>query len=109
MMQNEIIEELVTGLNSIFGDNLEKIILYGSVARGDDIAGSDIDIALIVKSHMDDKMKSIFLHWNAEFDMKHNRTFSIIDIEREILDKWGNVVPFYKNIQDEGIILWKAA
>ncbi len=24
-------------------------------------------------------------------------------------NKWGNVVPFYKNIQSEGIVLWKAA
>ena len=105
----EMMEDIVRGLIDIFGEKLDSIILYGSVARGDDVSESDIDIALIVNSGIDDDVKSVFLHWNAELDIKYNKIFSIIDIEKDTLDKWGNVVPFYKNIQSEGIVLWKAA
>lgn len=41
MIKNELIE----GLKNIFKDNLESIILYGSVAKGTDTDESDIDIA----------------------------------------------------------------
>jgi len=40
-------------------------------------------------------------------DMKYNRIFSVIDIEKSNMDQWGDVLPFYKNIRDEGIILWE--
>ena len=109
MIQNEIIEELVLGLNRIIGDKLDCVILYGSVARGDDRDESDVDIAFVVKTCLNDEMKNAFFHWNACLDMKYNRIFSIIDIERESFDKWGDIHPFYKSIRTEGIVLWKAA
>lgn len=109
MIKNEIINELIAGLQNIFGDKLYSIILYGSVARGEDMAESDIDIALLMKESLDDDTKENFLCWNASMDMKYNKIFSIIDIEKSIFDRWGNIYPLYKNIKNEGIVLWKAA
>ena len=57
---------------------------------------------------MDDATKEQFIHWSAELDLRYDRVFSIIDIQEENMEKWGNVLPFYQNIQKEGIILWKA-
>ena len=34
---------------------------------------------------------------------------TIIDIQEEQLEKWGEVLPFYKNVREEGVVLWKAA
>ena len=34
---------------------------------------------------------------------------SAVDIEKENLQKWGKILPFYQNVQKEGIVLWKAA
>ena len=109
MIKNEIINELIAGLQNIFGDKLYSIILYGSVARGEDMAESDIDIALLMKESLDDDTKENFLCWNASMDMKYNKIFSIIDIEKSIFDRWGNIYPLYQNIKNEGIVLWKAA
>lgn len=36
--------------------------------------------------------------------MKYNRVFSIVDIEKANMDKWGDVLPFYKNIKKEGVV-----
>lgn len=41
--------------------------------------------------------------------MKYEKVFSIIDIEKHNLEKWGNILPFYKNVCQESITLWKAA
>ena len=109
IINNEIIRELVSGLQNILGDKLYSIILYGSVARREETDESDIDIALVLKDRLDEDIKEQFLQWNASLDMKYNKIFSIIDIEKNIFDKWVNVHPFYKNLKNEGVVLWEAA
>lgn len=109
ILENEMIDEVVTGLRKIFDDNICQIILYGSIARNEATSESDIDIAIILKEGLSEKNRAPFISFAAELDIKYERVFSIIDIEQKQMKKWGNVLPFYKNIQEEGIILWKAA
>ncbi len=106
---NEMKEALISGLINILPGKLDRVILYGSVARGDATSDSDVDIVLILRSGFAANEKEAFFHWNAELDLKYNRVFSIVDIELDCLNKWGTVVPFYKSIQNEGVVLWKAA
>lgn len=42
-------------------------------------------------------------------DIRYERVFSIIDIKESSIQKWGDILPFYKNVKEEGIVLWKAA
>lgn len=85
------------------------IILYGSLARNEAKDDSDIDIAIVIKNNMDAKTQEQFIRWSADMDIRFDKVFSIIDIQEEKLEQWGNVLPFYKNVQKEGIVLWKAA
>ena len=107
MLSEEMIHDLIEGLQLIFEKNITQIILYGSVARQEESAESDIDIAVVVEKMQNPEIRKKFIEWNAEMDMKYNRIFSIIDIEKSNMDKWGDTLPFYKNICDEGIILWE--
>lgn len=109
MITEEMISELVQGMRKIFAGNIDRIILYGSAARHEATAESDIDIAVIVRLTPDDEIKERFIAWAADMDLKYDRVFSIIDIEKEQMERWKNALPFYKNIQSEGIVLWKAA
>lgn len=109
MLSEEIMRDLISGLNKIFDQNISQIILYGSVARREDTEESDIDIAVILDFSQDSVVRERFIEWNSEMDMKYNRVFSIIDIEKTQMDKWGDVLPFYKNIKEEGVVLWKAS
>ena len=109
MISNETKEELISGLQNIFRDKLVSIILYGSMARGDADDESDIDIAFIIRSGIEDDEKNSFLKWNAALDLKYGRVFSIVDIDKDTMDKWGAVVPYFRNINSEGVVLWKAA
>lgn len=109
MLNEEMIRDLIYGLREIFDQNVSQIILYGSVARKEETAESDIDIAIIIDGVQASSIRDRFIEWNSEMDMKYNRVFSIVDIEKSQMDKWGNVLPFYKSIKEEGVVLWKAA
>lgn len=109
MLTDEMLNDIIKGLRDIFEANVLQIILYGSVARKEANSESDIDIAIIIKNSQNCGKREEFISWNSEMDLKYNRVFSIIDIEEEMMNKWGKVLPFYKNIQKEGIVLWKAA
>jgi hypothetical protein len=45
-----IITKTQQGLKKIYGEQLEKIILFGSQARGDARPDSDIDILIVLKN-----------------------------------------------------------
>ena len=109
MLTDTMKEELIKGLTDIFYGDISMIILYGSVARDEDTPESDIDIAIIIKKDMDEKTKNRFICWSAEMDIRFDRIFSIVDIREDRMKKWGDILPFYQNVQKEGIVLWKAA
>ena len=109
MLTTDMISDLIQGLQNIFGNVIEQIILYGSVARNEATEASDVDIAIILTNEMDDRVKERLFIWSSDMDLRYDRVFSIIDINKEKMEQWGRVLPFYQNIQKEGIVLWSAA
>lgn len=109
MLNDEMAEELVNGLCGIFGGNIRQIILYGSVARNEATVESDIDIAIILNGSLPEDIRDAFLEFSSNLDLKYEKVFSIIDIDTSNMEKWGDVLPFYKKIREEGIVLWTAA
>lgn len=109
MFTNAMRDALIDGLLNIFQNNIDAIILYGSVARKDDTLESDIDIAIILKTEIDDKTRETLIQWSADMDLQYDRVFSIVDIQEKNMQKWGKLLPFYQNVQKEGVVLWKAA
>ena len=109
MLSSIIINELISGLTEIFQDKISRIILFGSVARNEATEESDVDIAIIITNEIDEETKDKFINWAAELDIRFNQVFSIVDIPEERMKKWGKILPFYKNIEEEGIVLWRAA
>ena len=109
MLTDDMQKELISGLLDLFRDNITMIILYGSVARNEATSESDVDIAIVIRKDMDEETKNRFICWAAYMDISYDRVFSIVDIKEDNIKKWGKVLPFYQNVQKEGIILWKAA
>lgn len=92
----------------IYADNLREIILYGSVARDEARDDSDVDIAILVDSD-EEGMYDRILDVVVDIELKYNLVISVVLIEMDRFTKWGDVLPFYKNIKKEGITLWTAA
>lgn len=109
MLSEEIKQELIEGLLHIFGSSMQQIILYGSVARKEETPESDVDIAVVLSEPMNDTARTQFLSWSTDMDLKHEKVFSIIDIESGNLEKWGERLPYYKRVLEEGVVLWKVA
>ena len=47
-----ILSELKTRLTELYGDRLERLVLYGSQARGDAQPDSDIDVLVVLKGEV---------------------------------------------------------
>lgn len=107
-MKDEMKKQLVLKLFKIFGRSIEKIILYGSVARGEDTPESDIDIAVILHEYTQE-MYDEMMDCLVDMDTQYNKVFSVLLIDYDKFVYWEDVIPFYKNINKEGVILWKAA
>ncbi|MBR1671935.1 MAG: nucleotidyltransferase domain-containing protein [Fretibacterium sp.] len=105
----EMFEELVDGILTLMRDQVVRIVLYGSVARGTDTPESDVDIALITRGTMDADTESRLSMFTTDMDLKYDRVFSIIDINESFFLKWKRAMPFCRNVEQEGVVLWKAA
>ncbi|HHY30819.1 MAG TPA: nucleotidyltransferase domain-containing protein [Syntrophaceticus sp.] len=108
-MGKEMMLELVDGLLAIMESLLVRIVLYGSVARGVQTEESDIDIALLIDGTLDDELEDKLSEFIVDMNLKYDKVFSVIDINYEQFKKWEKVLPFYQNVNREGIVLWKAA
>ena len=108
-MSNEMLHDLVEELIKVYGDKAVSIILYGSEARRTATPESDIDIAVIVSSDDTRCFEDSLLDAVVDLNLKYDRVFSVIDIPAENFSLWSDSLPFYKNINGDGIVLWKAA
>lgn len=108
-MEERVRSEFVDGVLRILESRLEKIVLYGSVARGSDTEESDIDIALVMHGKLDSDIEDKLSDFVVDMNLKYNKVFSVIDIDADHFRTWLEVLPFYQSVEKEGIVLWKAA
>ncbi len=105
-----ILEEYVNGLFKIIGKELKQVILYGSYARGEqDKNGeiSDIDIMILVDLDEEQikELEKKVIDYSYDLDLKYDILLSPII---ENIDNYNNrtkYIAFYKNIQNEGVLL----
>ena len=103
------LERLIPGLQSIYGDLLVSVILYGSAARGTDTDESDVDIALILNGGATPEMYDQLLELVVDLEIEYGKVFSLIRIDAERFREWETVMPYYRSIRQEGVVLWQAA
>jgi predicted nucleotidyltransferase len=81
--------------------------LYGSYARGDYDDESDIDVMILADMTDDEirKKRLDIIGLKCEIDDKYNVFLSPMAKDIKHFDEWAPFLPFYKNVNDEGI-LW---
>jgi len=109
LMDKQMVDELVAGLLKIVDEQLVSVILYGSVARGTASSESDVDVALLIKGSLSSVTENELSDFIVDMNLKYDKVFSVIDIDIDNYEKWEAVTPFYKNVKQDGIVLWKAA
>ena len=106
---DNVIQEFVSKVNNLLGDRVKKILLYGSYARGDFTEESDIDIMILTDltdAEIIEKREKIWdiayeIEWNNNFDIEISPLVKNIDK----FNYWLEALPFYMNVQKEGVIL----
>ena len=94
-------------VKKILGKSLRKIILYGSYARGDYTENSDIDL-MILTTLTDTEIECIEEKiYNLAFDflMDYGVDISVVIKNEAQFNYWLGALPFYNNVQREGVVL----
>ena len=107
---NELLQRYVKDILRIYGKALHSVILYGSYARGDFRADSDIDIMILVDlSDAEIHEKSRRLS-DVTFDYNFDNDIAIMPIVKNTahFNQWLRAYPFYNTIRKEGVKLYAA-
>ena len=110
MNLRKMLLELEEMLQRVYGNKLKAVILYGSVARGTATEESDIDIMVLIDGTaqevraFEDQLSDV----STDISIKYFKVFSIIDISYQEYMQWMNTLTFYKNVSQEGVVLYAA-
>ncbi len=110
-VMQSLLEKYVIEIQKIYGNHLKQIILYGSYARGDFKADSDVDIMILLDiSELEIKSyRQRLSDMTYDFNMDYNLEIRPIAKSEEHFRKWVDNYPFYANIRKEGVTLYGAA
>lgn len=92
-------------IEKVLEHNLQRIILYGSYARGDYVKDSDIDIMILAKikpeeiSHFADRIYDLTYDFEMQYGIEINPSIQSF----ETYEKWKKASPFFMNIEKDGV------
>ena len=104
---NAVTEKVLSVAKDTLGEKLDKVILFGSYARGDFDSNSDVDIFVLAdvpheetnrwSNSIDDHLEDLWF----DYDL----LVSIHLTSRAMFDRYYQVQPYYQNVIREGIEL----
>ena len=99
---DKILQALRRGLKQALGDELESVILFGSQARGEARADSDIDVLVIVRDEADygeliQRTSALVSTLSLEYGVVISRAFA----SRQRFERERS--PFFLNVRREGV------
>ena len=101
----DITSQLVHVYRNIYGDDIVEILLYGSQARNEETDQSDVDIVAIVKGNRLDLQKKLKIVWDisADIGLENDVVVSPTVVPFDEFEKYREILPYYMNIEKEGI------
>jgi predicted nucleotidyltransferase len=102
--RQKLLDDLSSQITQLFGKKLDRIVLYGSHARGEARPDSDLDILIVVQGEFDygdliHQTSELIAHLSLENDVVISRAF----MSKERFEN--EVSPFTLNVQREGIAI----
>ena len=104
---DKIINQFISEVSNLLGNRLKKIILFGSYARGDYDKNSDIDIMILTEFNENEIAKYRIKVREVACDIELDNDIIISPMVRNIeqYNERIDVIPFYTNVQKEGVVL----
>jgi predicted nucleotidyltransferase len=108
--ERRALAELVERLRQRYGDDLLRVALFGSKARGNFDEESDLDVLVVVK-HIPDETywqhRSEIVDHTYDLELEHDVVFSLLVLdegEHSRMRQWNLLIN--RNIERDGIDLW---
>lgn len=102
-----LLKEYRKQLEAVSDSHIEKMILYGSYARGDFKKDSDIDVMILVDldefqmKPYENKIYDITYDFNSEYGTDIMPVVQNLDH----FNYWKRAYLFYKNVEEEGVVI----
>lgn len=103
-----VLENVKNVSQQLFKEDLNKIILYGSYARGDNTEESDIDIMIVLNCDTNKvkKLRSLTAEMASNISLEHEVFISVLLRDKRHFEDNLDFLPFYRNIIREGIVVY---
>lgn len=103
-----ILHDVKLEVRQLLGDKLMALILYGSYARNEQDPESDIDIMILVDDSEDGlrNFRYLIADVMGELTIKYGKLISLAEVTYNRFVDFLEVLPFYKNINDEGVEIY---
>lgn len=108
MERKKLYSEIQKDLKNLFGNRLKKIILYGSYAKNKQTNESDIDFFVLVDESEENLRKDRYriAEVMTKLSLSHDVLVSITEDALSRFMEYSEILPFYKNIKDEGVTIY---
>ena len=107
-----ITDSITAASQEILGDRLKSVILFGSYARGDYDSESDIDIMVVGDICTEDippYQRSLSrVSSRLSLEAADCVTVSALLQDNETFVSYNKILPFFKNVLEEGVVLYPA-
>ena len=104
---HDIVLKFSQQVKKLLGQKLDKVILYGSYARGDFRPDSDIDVMILVDtdragvSPLEKKICDVTYDFNDE----HGTDIMPVVQSNAHFDYWKKADMFYRNVEKDGVVI----
>lgn len=100
----EVVTKFAEEAKNIYGTKLKEVILYGSCARGDYGADSDVDIMVLlsVPREMINTERKLIYDVSDKLDLEYDVVLTPVFQNHEFFQKYMSASAFYQNVQKEG-------
>lgn len=103
-----VLNEVKNASKRLYGNKLNRIILFGSYARGDSTEESDIDIMIILNCDADEirGLRGVTAEMASDISLEREVFLSVLLRDKKHFEENLDFLPFYKNIVKEGIAVY---
>ena len=100
-----ITTEFKQKMEELYGDQLAKVLLYGSYARGDYHAESDIDLMVVLRTDKLQLFQEIckITEISTPISLANKKILAVVPTSLQKFQEYDSM--FYRNIHQEGIEL----
>jgi len=98
-----LINQIKAHLVKMYGDNIKKVILYGSYVRGETTRDSDIDILVLVDQSVNPfEVRESLSDLLFDILLEEGELISVIAVPEQLFENYNS--PFMLSVKKEGVI-----